>query len=521
MTLKEKILQTFVVTIREINKHGGPEEFFKKYKVGGMYFGLLPDELDDGKPEMCTSLTRKRLAECRKASQIPLLVCADGVEIDGQEIKVLTSKSIGSSRNMQDAYNLGKIYGMQMNANDVDWLLGPIVDLYCDSSMPLFAMSDDPEVVAAANREIIRGVQDQGVCATAKHFPGLGTCNINMHFGHGKNVLPFDEWMETYGYIYKETFKEDVLSVMTTHTMLESYTKDYENGFAPIATYSTKLTTELLKDKLGFKGAVVTDALCMGGCSTGNVIDETVQAFKAGADLLLWPPVEAADKIEELILSGEIPMSRLDDALERINRMREFRNKALDSKSYDTPDKDVADELSREIIKNGICEYKNEIGLLPLDKNKIKKILLLDATENEMVHSTPLIKKALEEEGFVVDIRDGDICDMISQVCWQDDIEALQDRYDVVIFNMNMEYATSWKITYMLVWASQQFDKKKKIIVNYGAPFFAETYFPDDHTIIEVNDGFTYESVAHLVSDALLGRFKMTGKKVLTGKIKR
>ena len=398
--------------------------------------------------------------------------------------------------------------------------LGPIVDFLYDKSMPLFAFSDDADFTAKVSREIIRGIQDQGVCATAKHFPGLGSNNISMHFGHGRNVLPFDEWMQTYGHIYKETIDEGVLCIMNTHTMLESYAKEYENGYAPIATYSSKLTTELLKEKLGFEGAVVTDALIMGGMSTGDIVAETVQAFKAGADLLLWPPMEAADKIEELILSGEIPMSRLDDALARIEKMREFRNKALKEKSFDTPDKDWADKKSTEITKNGLCLYKNELGLIPLDKNKINKILLIDATEYEAVASAPLIKKALENEGFTVDLKRDGLYDEPSLVAWPEETEKLQKDYDLVIFNMNMTYETSWRTNFMLIWLSQQLDKNKKVIINYGSPFFAEAYFGEDKTIIEVNNSHTFEPIIKLVSDALLGKIEMNGQKVLTGKAK-
>ena len=87
-------------------------------------------------------------------------------------------------------------------------------------------------------------------------------------------------------------------------------------------------------------------------------------------DRLLWPPVEAADKIEELISSGEIPMSRLEDALERIGRMEDFRDKSLKNHSYDTPDARFVDEKLLEITRDGICQLRNKIGLLPIEKEK-------------------------------------------------------------------------------------------------------------------------------------------------------
>lgn len=518
MTLKEKILQTFIVTVREINKHGGPEKFFLEYPVGGMYF--WEDESLEGKTEIGTSTTDARLEECRKYSKTPLLVCGDYTYVKGQKLQI-NSRPLGSSLNLEDAYNLGKVFGMQMNSHGVDWILGPCIDMLYDRSMPLFAISDDPKRTVDIFTEVIKGIQDQGVLATIKHFPGLGTNSINMHFGHGRNVLNFDEWDKTYGYTYRELFKAGTQCVMTTHATLRSYANDDENGFVPIATYSSKLTTELLKNRMNFKGAVVTDALIMGGMATGNLIDETVQAFKAGADLLLWPPVEAADKIEELILQGEIPMSRLEDALARIGKMRSFREKAIKENKMLKPDRDYADSESLEIMKHGICLYKNNVNMIPFNKNIIKKILIVDGADTSEwgKESAKMLRDALKKEGFDADVR-RDIYDVPSRVCWQDDIDELEREYDITIFNLNMTYATSWDVSYMMIWASQLFNKKNKVVINYGAPFFAEDYFEKENTIIEMNCTPSTEIVKVLV-DKLMGRDEFTGNPVLTSHTKK
>ena len=515
MTLKEKVLQTFIVTIREINKFGGPEKFFEQYKVGGMYFSVWPES--EGKIERGTGTNFNRLKECRKFSKTDLLVCADGAHIPGQKI-FAGARSLAASKDAEDAYNFGKIIGMQMNYYTVDWVLGPSIDMLYDRSMPLGAISDDPKITASIYRNVVRGIQDQGVCATAKHFPGLGTSNINMHFGPGKNVLPFDEWMDTYGYTYQEMFKENVMSVMTTHETLKSYTEEKENGFMPIATFSHKLTTELLKEKLGFDGAVVTDALIMGGMATGDLVAETVQAFRSGADLLLWPPMEAADKIVELLESGDIPMSRLDDALNRIQKLRDFRKKALDNHAYDTPDTTFTDTASHSILEHGITLYRNSINLIPLDRDKIKNILIIDAADETTQETANLLKNTLEKEGFQVSVQ-RDIYDVPSRVCWQDDIDALQAPYDAVIFSIHANYSTDWNVPFMLIWASQLFNKSKKIILNYGSPFFAEDYFENEFTIIEANTNPSEISV-NLIVDKMLGKSKFTGQKVLNKQVK-
>ena len=269
----------------------------------------------------------------------------------------------------------------------------------------------------------------------------------------------------------------------------------------------------MLKGELGFEGAVVTDALIMGGMATGALVKETVQSFKAGADLLLWPPVEAAEAIEKAILDGEIPMSRLDDALARIEKMENFRNKALAEKSYDTPDPEYVDKIKLEIAKHGMCMLRNDIGLLPLSADKYKKVLIVDTTDEDP-KSSLLLKEELEKRGMVAEIK-RDIYDVPSRVVWQADVDKLQAQYDLVIFNVNALFVAQWSEPHMHIWPSHLFDKAKKLIVNYGSPYFATEYFPEDPTIIEMNTSPTKDTVKMLV-DGLFGDMEFTGKSLLT-----
>lgn len=511
MTLREKIFKTFIVTIREVNMHGGPEAFFEKYPVGGLYYGEEAAYRDATGRYMGTQFDLKTLNECKKYSKNKLLVCADGVPMRGQTVMASNQRSLGASRNLQDAYNWGKTIGMQMNDKGVDWVLAPSIDMCFDPLMYLMAISDDPKVIGRVYREVVRGIQDQGVCATVKHFPGQGTYFTNMHIAPGSNILPFDKWMETYGYTYKEMFEEGVMSVMTTHTTLKSYDSEGENGYYPIATFSSKLTTELLKEKLGFEGAVVTDAMIMGGNGTGDYVQECVQAFKAGADLLLWPPVEAAEAIEEEIQNGTIPMSRLEDALARIEKMDSFRNKVLAEKSYDEPDAAFVDSKKLEIAEHGMCMLRNKLGLLPLSTQTCRKVLIVEVTDEDRT-SAALLKAELEKRGICADIR-RDLDEKESQVCWQSDVVAAQQGYDLVIVNVNAAFVAQWSEAHMLIWASHHLDKAKKLIVNYGSPYFASEYFPEDPTYIEMNTSPTKETVKMLV-EKLFGEADFVGHSV-------
>ncbi|MBR6729649.1 MAG: hypothetical protein IKL80_05765 [Clostridia bacterium] len=512
MTLREKILKTFVVTIREINRHGGPEEFFKKYPtVGGMYYMPADGPYDEEGREMGSGMSFETLARCRNAAPEDFLICADFARMHNQTVSA-NHRSLGSIDDEKLAYDYGKIIGMQMNAHNIDWVLGPSIDILVSPTNVNAAVSDDPEYTARIYRQVVRGIQDQGICATIKHFPGLGTHNVNMHLAPGRNVLPFDEWMEIYGYAYKEINKEKPMLVMNTHTTLFSYDDSFTDGYYPSATYSKKLNEDLLRKELGFKGAIVTDALIMGGMSTGDLVESTAQAFKCGGDLLLWPPMEAAERIEEKILSGEIPMSRLDEAVARIDEMIAFRKKAKEEKNYDEPNVDFVNQKSGEITEKGICCLRNELGLLPLSPEKHKKITILDATDTNQ-KSVTLLQEELTKRGIDAVIS-REAYDAISEVWWQEQADSVAEGQDMILVVVDGNYCSKWNNTFLTIWGSHMLDKKKKVIINFGSPYFAPDYFPEDPTYIEMNTGATPFAVRAL-AERLFGEKEFTGKSVL------
>lgn len=518
MTLKEKVLQTFIVTIREINKHGGPEVFFQKYPVGGMYYAngdILLDSVDmkqrakEEEIETGLHLSREKLLKCRECSKLPLLICSDNLQLENQVESTMGSGSILASQKDEDSYDYGKIWGMQMNEHEVDWLLGPCVDMTTVRPKPLGTNAENKEVLVQAFGKMVDGIHDQGVIATLKHFPGAGAGYVNAHYAPTENILSYEDWMNSYGYVYKELFKKGAMCVMTTHMTLRSYDDENHDGFLPIATYSEKITTDLLKKELGFQGAVVTDALVMAGMATGDLIKETAQAFKAGADLLLWTPVEAADEIVRQLESGEIPMERLDDALTRIEKLRKFREKALADKSFDKPDADFADTTLRRIKKNGIQLLRNDMDLLPIKEN-VEKILIVDVSNGD--DSAELLKEELIRRGKKAEIRT-DVYDVEANVTWQDDVDEIQAQYDMIIFNVTAPYEASYLhcAPFMRIWASHLFSKEKKVIINYGSKFMASDFFPEDPTFIQVNTTPNKSTIKSIV-EGLLGDFEFTGK---------
>lgn len=505
MTLREKVLQTFVTNLHMIKRVGSLEKFFRQYPVGGIYFskGSVADLA--GLMESGTITSADFIKECRCFSKYPLLVCADGANIEnGLHVDF---RALSACFDEGLAYEAGKVLGIQMRYHDIDWILGPCIDLSLDRNADMFsgAVTDDAEYNARLYAQVTKGIQDQGIAATAKHFPGQGTYHVNFHYSMGQNIMDMKTWMDTVGMCYRRQFQQDCMSVMTSHMMLRAWAEEGDNGYPPIATYSTKITMDLLKKELGFKGAVVTDALIMGGMGCGDQVKEAVQAFKSGADLLLWPPMESLDIIVEQLESGEIPMERLEDALERIQRMRGFIEEG--KKNAVIPDAEYVDTTCRRMIGGGIELRRNHTDVIPLKAGETGKLLVIgNAPDERRMEPIRIFSKRLEKRGFDVSFQE------YLLTCWQEEINEIIAPYEYVIIVLNHPFAVGcFERCASTTWAANLVAPEKKIIINFSSSYLSDDYYLNDSVVINANQSINEESI-----DEVLDR--LTGEKAFTGR---
>ena len=515
LSLREKVYKTMILNFCVMDTEGTLKEFFEKYPVAGMYFSKGPVEglieMEEGE-----SITKSEfVTKCRKASKTPLVICADGANIGDDGIQPLTQIVVGATNSEELAYEYGKCLGMQMNYNDVDWLLGPCVDLAYHrglSSSSGLPISNDAEFAANMFAKVVEGLQDQNVAATVKHFPGVGTHHVNFHISSGHNVFDFDRWMETYGRVYAETFKAGAMSVMTSHLTLKSFSDKADYGDTPIATYSKDLTIGLLKEKLGFDGVVVTDALTMGGKAYGNQVEETVAAFACGADFLLWPPLEAGERIIEELENGNIPMSRLDDAIERIERFYERLGIDENGRKFPEPDGKYVDDKFTEIVKKSTTLVKNNLNILPVDKSKKNILLDVITPEGKLVgwkrnqKGVEHFAEVLRKEGFNVDIK------LNYTQFWENKMKKDLENYDYVICMLDSPIQIDvFHETFNSAWTVHLIDDDKKIFINFATPFFLDDFYPHEQTVIQLYGGISELNV-EAAADAILGKMEMEGK---------
>ena len=338
-------------------------------------------------------------------AKIPLLIGADFERGSGTRLDEGTSfpyeMAVAATGRPEDAYTMGKITALEARAAGVPWIFSPVADVNSNPQNPIIntrSFGEDPARVSEFVAAFVRGVEENGGLATAKHFPGHGDTSADSHLDlptvsgdrarlERVELAPF-----------RAAIAAGAGSIMTAHLSVPALEPDAD---VP-ATMSPKVMTDLLRGEMGFDGLVVTDALDMGGVTVRYPPGEVaVRSILAGADVLLVPPVldAALQAVHEAVASGRIPMSRLDEAVTRVLRAKAQlglnKSKLVDldalARTFDRPEYDRA---ALDIADRGITLLRDDQHILPLDAAKPARVLLVAVSGD----SDPFPAGTLENE---------------------------------------------------------------------------------------------------------------------------
>jgi beta-glucosidase len=267
-----------------------------------------------------------RSRQLQAQAQTPLLIAADIEEGVGQRFAGATwfppPMALSAIADAQQAETLaaqmGAITAQEALALGINWLLAPVVDVNNNPDNPVInvrAFGDTPATVSRLTQAFIEGARPYPVLTAAKHFPGHGDTATDSHLT--LPVVPHSvERLQTIELPpFQSAIAAGVSSIMTAHLSIPAW--DAQNP----ATLSRAILTEQLRDRLGFKGLIVTDALIMGGVAQCDEAAEIcVRAIAAGADILLMPPdpAEAVEAIYRAVEQGRLSRDRLTASVERI-----------------------------------------------------------------------------------------------------------------------------------------------------------------------------------------------------------
>ena len=403
----------------------------------------------------------------------------------------------------------------------IHWTFSPQVDINYNMDNPsvnIRTISDVPNQVAKIGSAAVKGFQKDGLMiAGCKHFPGDGVDDRNQHFCTVVNNLSADEWMDSFGKVYKEMFRAGVASVMVAHIALPAYDEKINEwlGYPP-ASISYNLQTRLLREKLGFDGCIVSDALCMVGASAVVPYDRlSIEFVKAGGDVLLFPLPEYIDEIKSAIASGEITIERIKESVRRIIRMKdrarlfENREKVLKSIVHQDDLQKLADEIGEKSI-NLIRDYGK---ILPLKLRKGDKILIVNIRKSKEPSNSHYacdlddVEIELKNRGF-------EVVSYVNPVR----AEYAEDLKDAVVVLINCKLSSqdytggSLRVDWQHIspfWRGDILRHPKVVFTSFGCPYKLYDY-PYLKTYINV---FSYSvSTQKAFVKALLGEIPFQGK---------
>jgi beta-N-acetylhexosaminidase len=217
------------------------------------------------------------------------------------------------------AYQMGRITALEGRAVGIHLAFAPVADINNNPDNPIIntrSFGEDPAAVGRMVAAEIRGLQDNGMLATAKHFPGHGDTGTDSHLELPVIAADWSRLDSVELVPFRSAIAAGVKVVMSAHIALPAI----DRGELRPGTVARSVLTGILRDSLAFDGLVITDALNMGGITSAYGADASVRAFLAGSDLLLQPadPAAAIDAMEAAVARGEITPERLDSSLRRV-----------------------------------------------------------------------------------------------------------------------------------------------------------------------------------------------------------
>jgi beta-N-acetylhexosaminidase len=408
MTAREKLGQMLMVyyfgvfTSTESAEYKELLHQVKENHVGGLITGTIrgPLGIERGQVYPTAVLTN----ELQSHAKIPLFVGSDFETGTSMRLDEGTSfpsaMAIAATGDPKLAYTAGKITALEARAAGIQWIFAPDADVNDNPDNPIInirSFGEDPNRVAEFVTQFLRGVEENGALATAKHFPGHGDVNADSHLTPATVSGNREQLERTELVPFRAAIAAGVSSIMPGHLMVPALEPDTTIP----ATLSRKILTGVLREEMKFKGLIVTDAMDMGGViSLYPQGEAAVRAAEAGADVILQPliPDAALAGLERALNSGRISMKRIDESVRRIlqakARLGLDKHRLVDiprlNEKFGRPDFEAQGQA---IADRGVTLLRDSQHLLPLDATRPQRVLLIslsadpDAYPGEVVET--------------------------------------------------------------------------------------------------------------------------------------
>jgi beta-N-acetylhexosaminidase len=402
LSTEDKVAQLLIPNFGSYEYHAAWEPLLARRSLGGVFVGRANLETH-----------REVLGRLQAPCRIPMVVSADleagaGHVVDGG-VPFPEPLAVAAADQPELAYTLGRAAAREGRHAGIHWTFAPVVDVNVHPDNPIAntrSLGDDPERVARLSQAILRGMQEHGLAACAKHFPGDGVDDLDHHTATSVNSLSKADWYRVSGYPFRKAIEAGVWSIMIGHIALPAWDAEQdERGVYRPASINAKLVADLLRGELGFEGLIVTDDMNMGGVAgyTRRRV-RTVACIAAGCDMLLFPKPGDADLLLEAVQSGDLTQARLDDAVRRILTFKarlNLHHKDVFGAAVTAQERMAFEDASQQIAKRAVVKVRDVNGTLPIrGLQPGAKVLTITLSSNHQ--DVPEVDDALRERGYLV-----------------------------------------------------------------------------------------------------------------------
>ena len=457
LSMDERIGQLYIVALytnKDQNHISGVRKLVEQERIGGII--LMQD---DAEQEIAL------VNEFQKKSRVPMLFGMDAEWGLYQRIKTAHkfpwAMTLGAIQDNNLVYEMASKIAEDAKKMGIYWNFAPVVDVNTNPKNPIIgnrSFGSDVQNVIAKSLAYAQGLQDNGVLAAIKHFPGHGDTDVDSHL----DLPVVKHSLERLNKIELAPFKALMDKKIGGAMIAHLYVPQLEKGKNIPASISYDIVTNLLKNKFRYEGLVITDALNMNAVAKKFPAGELdLRAFKAGNDVLLFSQDVPTGKklIKEAIQKGEISEKRLEESVKKILKTKYLLGlqnlRPLSSEGINNAlNNDSHAKISEKLYTNALTLLKDEKQLFPLREKEVYYLPLEEAPHEVFLQE-------LSKEIKVKKISSKEILSI--------------PKNAVVIIGLHKDNSTAYK-PYRVSWESKrlinQVKSRNKVILNvFGSPY--------------------------------------------------
>lgn len=515
LSLDEKIAQLmFIRTFSNKSQiyYDGISEIIKKYNIGGLIFF-------QGGPLRQARLTNKWQSEAK----VPLLISIDGEWGLGMRLDSIISfpfqMTLGAIQDDTLIYRMGAEIAYNFKQLGVHINFAPVIDVNSNPRNPVInyrSFGEDRQNVAKKGCAYMKGMQDNGIIATGKHFPGHGDTDTDSHktlpvIKHTKERIDSVDL-----YPFKYLINRGLDGVMIAHLFIP----ELDNTENLASTLSKPIVTDLLKNTLNFDGLVITDGLGMLGVAKYNepgILE--VNALIAGNDILLLPssvPV-AINAVKKAIKNNLITIEIINKKCKKVLRYKYYaglaKNKPIEYDDLNSKLNSPKHEaIVRTLYESSITLVKNENNIIPIKAIDTLKLASVAIGVSEKNDFQRMMSKYTDVDHYVFQKSP-------SYTAMQALIKQLQNYHYVIvgIHNTSTSSRNNYGITQKTIDFITLLKRKKRVIVDIFANPYSLARFEDDVNIDALIVSYQDNKYAEEASaQAIFGGIGISGKLPVT-----